>query len=190
MNVRVIASTSAHIEHLVQEGSFRADLYYRFGVFVIDMPPLRARAEDVPLLVKQFLGRMAGQIGQEITVAPEAMALLTEYTWPGNVRELESLLERLVTVDGRRHIRPQDLPHTIRLRHSPVLGKSPLAAEPVLSLAEMEREAIMRAGWAYRGHVTRMAEHLGISRTTLWRKMKEMGISPKMFKTETQEDGQ
>lgn len=183
VNVRIIASTSAHIERLVQEGSFRADLYYRFGVFVIEVPPLRFRAEDVPILVRQFLERMSRQIGCEITVTPEAMSLLTQYPWPGNVRELESLLERLVTVDGRRRIRPQDLPHAVRQCHA--LGETASTPEPVLSLAEMEREAIMRAGWAYRGHVTRMAEHLGISRTTLWRKMKEMGISPKMFKTPT-----
>ncbi len=180
VDVRIIASTSANLEQLVQEGHFRADLYYRFGVFVIDLPPLRERPEDIPALIKRFLARVARQTGREVRIAPEAVERLSRYPWPGNIRELENLLERLVTVDGKTIIEAQDIPPSMRDSH---VSAAPVpVAGSVQPLAELERRAIMQAGWACRGHVTRMAELLGISRTTLWRKMKEMGISPRMFK--------
>ena len=180
VDVRIIASTSANLEQLVQEGHFRADLYYRFGVFVIDLPPLRERPEDIPVLIKRFLTRMARQTGREVHVTPEAIEVLSQYPWPGNIRELENLLERLVTVDGKRTIEAGDIPPS--MRYSNVSVASAPISGPVLPLAELERKAIMQAGWACQGQVTRMAELLGISRTTLWRKMKEMGISPHTFK--------
>lgn len=181
VDVRLIASTSANLERLVQEGNFRADLYYRFGVFVIDLPPLRERPEDIPLLVNRFLARMSRQIGRDVRITSETLEILCRYNWPGNIRELENLLERLITVDGKSTITAQDLPHAIRVGFSPARPSPPAA--PVQPLADLEREAILQAGWACQGHVTRMAEMLGISRTTLWRKMKQMGISPAMFKT-------
>jgi transcriptional activator for dhaKLM operon len=108
------------------------------------------------------------------------MAALCRYPWPGNVRELESTLERALNQSHDGTIRVEDLPATVRVGRV-VTGASP-HPEPVLSLEESEREAILRAGWACQGRVTEMAEQLRIGRTTLWRKMKHYDLSPETFK--------
>ncbi|MCA9974316.1 MAG: hypothetical protein KC413_01145, partial [Anaerolineales bacterium] len=109
----------------------------------------------------------------------EAMPVLQRYPWPGNVRELESVLERAVNQSRSNVIAVTDLPESVR--HGRVVTRSP-RAQPVLSVMEAEREAILKAGWACHGHVTEMARQLGIGRTTLWRKMKRHNISPESFR--------
>lgn len=113
-------------------------------------------------------------------IEDEAVRFLTRYPWPGNVRELESALERAMSQSRDSVIRPGDLPEMVR--NGRVLsGRHPLA-QPVLSVDEAEREAIFRAGWACNGRVTEMAGLLGIGRSTLWRKMRQLEISPSIFK--------
>jgi len=180
VDVRIIASTTANLEEAVAEGSFSSHLYYRFGVFTLVVPPLRERPDDIPLLAERFLARITENTERASWISDEAMAALCRYPWPGNVRELESTLERALNQSHDGTIRVEDLPATVRVGRV-VTGASP-HPEPVLSLEESEREAILRAGWACQGRVTEMAEQLRIGRTTLWRKMKHYGLSPETFK--------
>ena len=180
IDVRIIAATAADLEQLVAEGSFIRQLYYAFGVFDFFIPPLRERKDDIPLLIERSLTRMAQERGYDLSVDEESLAVLCRYPWPGNVRELENVLERAVNHSQDGIIRIIDLPEVVRSgRVVHTASPTPL---PVMTLAEAEQEAILRAGWACHGHVTNMAQQLGIGRTTLWRKLKEMGISPDQFK--------
>ena len=180
VNVRIIASTTADLEKLVAEGHFVSHLYYRFGVFNIELPPLRERPEDIPLLSERFLARISQRDGQAAWIDDEATAVLRRYPWPGNVRELESILERAHNHSHDNTIHLADLPEAIR-RGRVVVSSSP-QAQPVLTAVEAEREAIIRAGYAYQGQLTDMAKSLGIGRTTLWRKMKRYNLAPEQFK--------
>ncbi len=180
IDVRIIAATSADLEQRVAEGSFRSDLYYRFGVFSIEVPPLRQRVEDIPLLVDRFLARITKQMNRTARIDDDALTLLMQYPWPGNVRELETVLVRAVALGEDEDVHVGDLPAVVR--NGRVLTPDSPHPQPVLSLAEAEREAIIRVGWACRGQVTSMAQQLGISRTTLWRKMKRLNLDPQHFK--------
>ena len=179
VDVRIIGTTTVELEKLTAEGHFISHLYYRFGVFNIHIPPLRERPEDIPLLAERFLARISERDGQAAWLDDEATAVLRRYPWPGNVRELESSLERALLHSNDNIIRVTDLPEVIRKGR--VLSSSP-HAEPVLTAVEAEREAIIRAGFAYEGQLTAMAQSLGIGRTTLWRKMKRYHLEPEQFK--------
>ena len=181
VDARIIATSTANLEDLVAQGSFLSHLYYRFGVFKIDVPSLRERVEDIPLLAERFLARQTARESRALWIEDEAVVTLGRYPWPGNVRELESVLERAMSQCRDGVIRATDLPEAVR--DGRVLsGHYPLA-RPVISVGEAEREAILRAGWASRGRVTAMARLLGIGRSTLWRKMKALDISPATFKS-------
>jgi transcriptional activator for dhaKLM operon len=180
IDVRIIAATTENLEELVGQGSFLSHLYYRFGVFKIDVPPLRERVEDIPLLAERFLARQTARESQAMWIEDEAVSVLARYPWPGNVREFESVLERAMSQSRDNVIRVGDLPEIVR-KGRIVSGRYPLA-QPVLSVGEAEREAILRAGWACHGRVAEMARMLGIGRSTLWRKMKRFDLSPATFK--------
>ncbi len=180
VDVRIIATTSANLEKLVTEGAFLDHLYYRFGVFNINIPPLRHRVEDLPLLAERFLARITKRDQRAVWIDDEALAILQRYPWPGNVRELEGVLERALHQSEDGIINASDLPEVVR--YGRVLSGDSPKPQLVLSFIEAEREAIMRAGWAYQGQVTEMARQLGIARNTLWRKMKQYNISPQQFK--------
>ena len=180
VNVRIIAATGVNLEREVTEGHFLSHLYYRFGVFNILMPPLRDRPDDIPLLAERFLARITKQYERSVWIEDEAVTILCRYPWPGNVRELESVLERALTQSQDSTIRGADLP--LGIREGRVVTAASPHAQPVLTAAEAEREAILRAGWACQGRVTEMAQQLSIGRTTLWRKMKRMDITPDYFK--------
>lgn len=182
VDVRIIAASSSDLETEVEDGNLRSDLYYRFGVFTIEMPPLRERVEDIPLLVKRFL-RRSRHAGRHIEISDEALEILMQYPWPGNIRELENVLERALVHTDDGCLTPNNLPNAIRNRHA-LTPNSP-NPQPVLSFAEAERQAIIRAGYAYNGKVTEMAQKLGIGRTTLWRKMKQFELDPDTFKPAT-----
>lgn len=183
VDVRIQATTTVDVEQRVKEGTFIPHLYYRFGVFNIRVPPLRERAEDIPLLAERFLARITAQGIQDVWISDDALAILQRYPWPGNVRELESALERAINHSRDGVIRVGDLPKVVR--QGRILSGGELRPKPLLSVAEAEREAIIRAGWACRGRVSEMARHLGIGRTTLWRKMKRLDISREQFKKRT-----
>jgi transcriptional activator for dhaKLM operon len=180
VDVRIIATTSANLERLVAEGEFVPNLYYRFGVFNIQIPPLRERTEDIPALAARFLSRFGRAIGSQAGIGEEALQAICRYPWPGNVRELESTLERALHHCENEVIDVSDLSATIRKGR--VLTVTSPHAQPILSVEEAEREAILQAGWVCQGRVSEMSQHLGIGRTTLWRKMKQLNISPAYFK--------
>ncbi|MEZ4518114.1 MAG: dihydroxyacetone kinase operon transcriptional regulator DhaR [Chloroflexota bacterium] len=180
IDVRIIAATTADLEELVAQGSVLPHLYYRFGVFSLELPPLRDRVEDIPLLAERFMLRHAARENRPISIDDEAMEILLRYPWPGNVRELESVLERAATQSHEGVIHSADLPEAIR-RGRVLISAAP-HAQPVMSVADAEREAILRAGWACEGRVTEMATMLGIGRSTLWRKLKRHNITPDVFK--------
>ncbi len=180
LDVRIMAATTANLETNVAEGSFIPHLYYRFGVFNIEIPPLRERVEDIPLVAERFLARISQRDDRPYWINDETVAILCRYPWPGNVREMESVLERAISQSHDGVIRVVDLPEVVRSGRI-ITSDSP-QAEPLLSVADAEREAIIRAGKACQGQVTEMARQLGIGRTTLWRKMKRLNLSAADFK--------
>ncbi|MGH2522459.1 MAG: sigma-54-dependent Fis family transcriptional regulator [Anaerolineales bacterium] len=179
VDVRVIASSSADLDACVAEGSFRADLLFRLSSFVIMPPPLRERPEDIPLLLDRLLEKLSAQVGHVLAVTPQAKSILCAYPWPGNIRELESVMERAALLCDGEPIRPDHLPTMLRQRRAITPGRP--ATEPVRSLLEAEKWAILCAGRAARGNLSQTAQFLGIGRTTLWRKMKELDLSSDDF---------
>ena len=171
--VRVVAATHRDLEKGMAGGEFRQDLYYRLNVVELRLPPLRERREDIPLLARHFLEGQAAERGDPVRdITPRAMARLLEYSWPGNVRELNNALEHaLVLAQGQ----------VVDICHLPVsLQKGAHLETEVnhlpLNLAQREREAIVQALARQGGHRGRTAVSLGISTTTLWRKMKLYGV--------------
>jgi transcriptional regulator of acetoin/glycerol metabolism len=178
VQVRVIASTSANLEELVEQGNFRADLYYRLSPFEIHIPPLRDRMDDLPLLVNNILERINRYQLTQAFIAPETLEILSMYHWPGNVRELEGVLERASALaDGHQLIQPEHLPDSVRAPERQIS-----ANQNMLSMEELERQAIIQAAQACRGNISHMARVLGIGRTTVWRRMKQLNISPDLYR--------
>lgn len=181
VDVRIIASSCAPLEHLVREGNFRADLLYRLSSLEIVLPPLRERKQDLDLLIEQILQRLSKQVGHPLTLSRETLSLLKAYHWPGNVRELESVLTRAaVQASPGRLITPGHLPH---LQPMTDFEPSPSSEDGrILPLEELEKRAILQAAQYCQGNVTRMSEMLGIGRTTIWRYFKQMNLSPEEFR--------
>lgn len=171
VDVRFIATSSADLERQVINGDFRADLFYALSRISIRLPSLRDRLSDLPLIVTATLDRLRRQSGRRVEIANEALQVMRRYRWPGNVRELENALERATALADYGKIEAKHLPDAIRGRSS---WSEP--NERVTALREVEYEAIIRAGWACQGNLTKMASALGIGRTTLWRKMKSAGM--------------
>ncbi len=180
VDTRIIACTSVQLDTQVAEGTFRADLLLRLSSFVINTLPLREQQEDIPLLIDRLLEKLSVQIGQTLTMTPTARTILSAYPWPGNVRELESVMERAALQCEGQPIQPEHLPAVVRQRR--VMAKGKPTTEAVRSLAEAEQLAILTAGRAAHGNLTQAAQFLGIGRTTLWRKMKELGLSVEDFR--------
>jgi DNA-binding NtrC family response regulator len=172
INARVVAATNRDLRAAVDAGTFRDDLYFRLGAFVITVPPLRDRHEDIPPLVHHFLVRAASRMKKDVqAVSADAMSALMHYRWPGNVRELEHAVERAVIVANNPSIRVRDLPPEVtRKVRSRISGDS-------LDLQEQERVSIERALERFGGNRRKAAEALRISTVTLWRKMKQYGLS-------------
>ncbi len=167
VDVRIIAATNRNLQKAVEEGRFRDDLYYRLNVITIQIPPLRERKEDIPLLVEHFVEKFNIQMGKRVKgVSQEAMRLLMEYDWPGNVRELENVIERAMVIAKGEWITPDDL----------FLPTSSKAEENPMSLEAVEKAHILKVlndtGW----NIQRSAQILGIDRTTLYHKIKRYGL--------------
>jgi transcriptional regulator with PAS, ATPase and Fis domain len=172
INARVVAATNRDLRAAVEAGTFREDLYFRLGAFIIEVPPLRERREDIPPLVHSFLVRAAARMKKDVrSVSADAMSALMNYEWPGNVRELEHAIERAVILANTTSIRLRDLP--------PELTRKPrrLAGDDTLDLEQQERASIERALERFGGNRRKAAEALNISTVTLWRKMKRYGLS-------------
>ncbi|MBL8203727.1 MAG: sigma-54-dependent Fis family transcriptional regulator [Blastocatellia bacterium] len=173
INVRVIAATNRNLEQDVSEGRFREDLFWRLNVIHLQVPALRERAYDVPLLVEHFIAKVcAATGGQALDVSPEALAMLTTYSWPGNVRELENAIERAVAFASGANILADDLPARVRSggEVSSLLLRS---SEQHLTLREIEREYILEILRRAGGNKTKTAQMLGLDRKTLYRKLEE-----------------
>ena len=176
VDVRVIAATNRDLEAAYRAGTFRKDLYFRLNVVTVHLPSLRDRRSDIPVLVHHFLDRYAK--GSQIHVTPAAMKSLLQYDWPGNVRELENCIARAVTLGDGLTIDVDDLPPAIRSEQAE--GGSPRAAETTslstTALAEMERVTILRVFEQAHGDKALAGKMLGISRATLYRKLKRYNI--------------
>ena len=178
IDVRVIAATNRDVKRALAEGRLREDLYYRLSVFHIDLPPLRDRREDIPLLANYFRQRFAKRLRKRVERFSErAQYALLHYDYPGNVRELENAVERAVTLAEGPEIGHMDLPPAFREPSVLVLGEgNAFPYSETMSLAQIEAEHIRRALSHFAGNTTRTARSLGISRSTLWRKMKHYRI--------------
>jgi DNA-binding NtrC family response regulator len=172
VNARVVAATNRDLRGAVAAGTFREDLYFRLGAFIITVPPLRDRREDIPPLVHNFLVRAASRMKKDVSsVSAEAMTALMNYRWPGNVRELEHAVERAVILANNSNIRVRDLPPEMTQKSRARAG------DDTLDLQEQERVMIERALERFGGNRRKAADALKISTVTLWRKMKQFGIS-------------
>ena len=158
-------------------GNFREDLYYRLNVLPFQVPPLRERKEDIEALIRYFLEDFAKKYGRKPPVVTrKAMEVLEGYPWPGNVRELRNMMERLVIMQPRNRIDVFDLPDEI-LRRT-VLASAEPEESPTLQDARerFEREFILKTLAEYRGNISRASQALGVERSNLYRKMKQLGI--------------
>jgi two-component system, NtrC family, response regulator AtoC len=179
VDVRVIAATNRDLETAYRDGTFRKDLYFRLNVVTIHLPSLRDRRSDIPMLVHHFLDRYVP--GESLQVTPAAMKSLLQYDWPGNIRELENCVARAVTLGDRRIIDVSDLPPAIRSDQASTTPLSPKdsASLSTTALAEMERMTILRVFEQVNGDKALAGKMLGISRATLYRKLKRYNIPVK-----------
>jgi DNA-binding NtrC family response regulator len=169
-DLRVIAATNVDIAREVAEGRFREDLLYRINTVEIHLPPLRERTEDIPRLAMHFLAASTSRYGKRLTgIDPDALQTLVDYSWPGNVRELAHVMERAVLMSMDEHIRPDDL--GLRPR-----GEGSARLEE-MTLDEVERFLIRRALARCQGNVSRAADALGLSRSALYRRLQQHGIT-------------
>ena len=189
-SARIIAATNRNLRRLVAEGLFREDLYYRLRVFPIEVPPLRARREDIEPIAKLLLSRAGARTGRELRLSPEVVRVLLSYGWPGNVRELENALEFAATVAQGQTIQPEDLPpeilapeagpaHEQPAEAPGVPGLHPVPARRAIHLRRTtpaDRDVIQKALEAAAWNRAEAAEALGISRSTLWRRMRALGL--------------
>ncbi|MDJ1158292.1 sigma-54 dependent transcriptional regulator [Chelatococcus sp. SYSU_G07232] len=209
VDIRLISATNKSLLDLVKQGRFREDLYYRLNVFPMTLPPLRARTEDIPDLVRSFLARFSAEEGKRVrAVTPEAMTLLMRYDWPGNVRQLENAVFRAVVLADGDELTLAEFPQIaaqvdgfdVCIPPAPA-AHAPTAAAPqpvreivrvevrdpnaltlvdgsgeVRRLEDIEGEAIRFALQHYRGHMSEVSRRLGIGRSTLYRKLKDLGL--------------
>ena len=189
VDVRVVSATNRNLEKMIEDGEFREDLYYRLNVFPINLPPLRDRLEDLPVLVQHFITKFARQMGSSPSpTSPEAIAKLSEYNWPGNVRELENIIERATILAKGQPLAAQHLDFGRRAHTSapaaassgPVAVIAPAPADDGKSLAERllesERKEIVAAVEKSRGNIASAARTLGINRSTLYYRLRKHGL--------------
>jgi formate hydrogenlyase transcriptional activator len=178
-DVRIVAATNRDLNKLVASGQFRSDLFYRLSVFPVMVPPLRDRAEDIPLLTHFFLARFAKRMGKNVDIMPpETMQALCRYSWPGNIRELEHVIERAVILSAGPELR---IPLT-ELESPQMEDTQEAHGKSSEKLEEMERGHILNVLRETKGKIGGAggaAERLGMNRTTLNSRMQKLGISRK-----------
>lgn len=192
VDVRIVAATNVRLKEAVAEGAFREDLYYRLNVFPILLPPLRERREDIPLLLRHFLSSAAREYGlTPPRVAADALSWIVQYDWPGNVRQLRALCERWVIVAQGRTLIKEMLPRElVSVGRRTLAVDGPAGLDPTLPmLSQLDRmRAQAEAAYLHRvlvdhdGHLQNAAKHAGISRRTLYNKMKEYGLEPDAYR--------
>jgi len=175
-DVRIIAATNKDLSKLVQEGKFRDDLYYRLNVVKLELPPLSERKEDIPLLIDAFIQKFNAKMGKQVSgISEQALRLLLDYDYPGNIRELENIIEHAFILCEGTRIEVNCLPKELLAVSAEEIRVSGTRERAPLERAEAE--AIERALRNHRGNRTKTAQDLGVSRTTLWRKMKRYGLA-------------
>lgn len=187
VNVRVIAATNRSLQRLVKEGKFREDLYYRLNVVKIDLPPLRDRAEDIPLLITHFTEKYAHGAESAKQISPEAMEVLLNYSWPGNIRELENAIERACVTTRDPVIQVQNLPPDLVNPPKPDVPFTVDLTRPLTELvrdavAQIESQYIRKALTKTHGHIGRCAEICGLSRRSITTKIAEFHLDKADFK--------
>jgi DNA-binding NtrC family response regulator len=171
----LIVATHHDLEKQAREGRFRSDLYFRISTIPLRVPALHERREDILLLARNFLRRLAAELGRpEAGLSPEVERVLTEHRWPGNIRELRNVLERALLVSEAGRIRVEDLSFAGRI--SAPSPPAPSPQDEALNLEQLERRAIERAIAVESGHVGRAAARLGIPRSSLYKKLKQLGL--------------
>ncbi|WP_053362990.1 sigma-54-dependent Fis family transcriptional regulator [Bacillus sp. FJAT-27251] len=175
INIRVIAASNRDFEQMVEEGRFRADLYYRLNILDIMIPPLRERIEDIPPLCSHFIEELLPNIQKEVEgFEPDAMAILKSYHWPGNIRQLRNIVERSMILSTGKFIDKETVMMAGGKDFSSLLSRQPSSGKEALEngkLQEYEREYILDVLRQVNGNKTEAAKILGIGRTTLWRKI-------------------
>lgn len=172
INVRVIAATNKNLAEEIKKGNFRGDLFYRLNVLSINIPSLRNRPGDLPLLAKHFLYKLNQRLNKNVTeISPEVLEIFKNHQWPGNIRELQNVLERAVNVATGNTIEPSDLPDFM------FGSEQNLTKHTIMPLEKYEKQLILSLMEENKGNRTKVAQALGISRTTLYRKMYEYKIS-------------
>lgn len=184
VDVRVVASTNRNLPVMLQEGTFRTDLYFRLRVIELELPPLRERSSDIPLLIEHFVEEIGSDLGKEsLSVGTDAMNILLNYSYPGNVRQLKNIIEHAVILCRKGEITRESLPvyvfssDTTGVYGSAVGSDSPCASSDLLMAKE--KEAMLEILAAHEWNIQKTSESLHINRTTLWRKMKKHGLSGK-----------
>lgn len=175
VDARLVTATNKDIGSLVRDGRFREELYYRLNVIFIVVPPLRDRRADILPLAEHFLRLYSSRMNKEVSkISPEARQFMVRYDWPGNVRELENAIERAVVLAQHDTISLDDLPFSAQLQQPDILR---LASSGRWDLRRLEKEYILNILAECSGNHSQAAERLGIARNTLWRKLKEYGVS-------------
>jgi DNA-binding NtrC family response regulator len=184
IRARVLAATNRDLNAMVEQGRFRKDLYFRLNVVNVKLPALRERPQDIPLLAAHFLERRRRETGVLHTLSDDVLRVLSTYDWPGNVRELENTIERACALSSGPVLHMGDLPtqlqeHRLQTQRASLAGPQPVAppAAEILTIAELEKQAILTTLRNLHGDKLTAARLLGIGKTTLYRKLKEYGIS-------------
>ena len=176
-DIRVVSATNADLRKMVSEGTFREDLFYRINLITVQLPALRERREDIPLLARHFADRQAEVNGLPRTeFSADAINFLSRLPYPGNIRELKNLVERTILVSGKQTLEASDFDAQYLRYDEPAkaLGTSSLAG---MTLDEIERQTIMQAVEHYKGNLSQVAVALGISRAALYRRLEKFNIT-------------
>jgi two-component system response regulator HydG len=185
IKARIVAATNRDLAVMVDKGTFRKDLFYRLNVVNLRLPSLRDRREDIPLLAAHFLDRISREHGTKFTLSDEALRTMMRHDWPGNVRELENSVERACALSSGPILHLGDLPTQLQQQGLEARRTAAATSEPagdgnapeLKTLADLERDAILGAIRTLHGDKLQAAKLLGIGKTTLYRKLKEYGIT-------------
>jgi DNA-binding NtrC family response regulator len=189
VDVRIVAATHRELAGMVKAGTFREDLYYRLLVVPINLPPLRERAGDIPILVQYFLDKCKSKHGRaDLNMSPDLLSYFTNYAWPGNVRQLENAVERLVLLTRSSEIAPADLPDFLQAAIPPPVESVPIALpEGGVNLETLEKDLILQALKKYAGNQTRAAQYLNMSRRALAYRLEKYDFHPESVKARKHE---
>ncbi len=182
VNIRIVATTNVSLQSMVEQGRFRADLYYRLNVIPLTLPPLRERREDIPVLAKHFVAKSARQTGRPAPLLhPDFIAGLQQHAWPGNARELANFMHRIVALNDSTEIGPEHLAPELLKPKTPTSLPPSIPMQAGTSMRELERQLLATTLELTGGNRTRAAEMLGVSLRTIRNKIREFGLPPRRY---------